>query len=93
MKLIDVIVTEDAYRYSYQPDGVAYSIPVLEATYYNTPEGARKLVARWNKRDKGKRVWTFEVCHADEIDHPSNRERMQRLFSRKVQKTVQMEKK
>jgi hypothetical protein len=59
-----------AFRYSYQPTGVDYRIPLLVATSFNTEKGAKGLINRWNKRDRGVRVWSFEESLPGDVDHP-----------------------
>lgn len=59
-----------AFRYSYQPASVDYRIPLLAATTFNTQKGAQDLINRWNKRDRGVRVWSFEESLPGDVDHP-----------------------
>ena len=61
-----------AYRFLYRPaarhNGGWQFLPGIAA--YNTQEGAARLVAEWNRRDRGRWAWMYEECLPGDLDHP-----------------------
>jgi len=60
-----------AFRFLYQPaNAPPCSMWLYLCASLNTPAGAARLVADWNKRDRGKTRWRCDPVDPRDVDHP-----------------------
>lgn len=72
-------------RYFYQPtDKTVMYWELLSPGLapMNTPAGHNRLVADWNRRDKGKWSWRWEEVLPGDFDHPTVRAKLRRVHVR-----------
>jgi|GEM_PF-5464081 len=71
-----------AYRFKCRRPGETVWTVHFGLTTFNTADGAARLVARWNRRDRDRFEWTCEEALRTDVDYPGNYERRLKRLAR-----------